>query len=90
MDVTNKLKEGGITNPYVIEYVSYWSGITEPDNIEVISAADDDRLIEEGLRSGEIFPAGKDLYYSRSYYKDTARSEERTVVATASESDKGV
>jgi phosphoenolpyruvate carboxykinase (GTP) len=30
------------------------------------------------------------LYYSRSYSKDTARSEERTIVATANPADKGV
>src|SRR5689334_11790095 len=35
-------------------------------------------------------PAGEDLYYSRSYYKDTARSEERTIVATSNPADKGV
>src|SRR5439155_27386670 len=40
--------------------------------------------------AGEIVPAGEGLYYSRSYWKDTARSEERTFVATSNEADKGV
>ena len=35
-------------------------------------------------------PAGEGLYYSRSYWKDTARSEERTFVATSNPADKGV
>src|SRR5690606_29823903 len=34
-------------------------------------------------------PAGDGLYYSQSYYKDTARSEERTIVATSNPEDKG-
>src|SRR5690349_24093446 len=35
-------------------------------------------------------PAGEDLYYARSYYKNTARSEERTIVATSNPADKSV
>ena len=35
-------------------------------------------------------PAGEGRYYARSYVKDTARSEERTIVATANPADKGV
>ena len=83
------LTEGGITNPKVHEFVEEWAAITTPAKVEVISAADDDRLLADALADGEIFDAGKDLYYSRSYYKDTARSEERTVVATHNETDKG-
>src|SRR5581483_405030 len=45
---------------------------------------------DEALADGEILPAGEGLYYSRSYAKDTARSEERTIVATSSPADKGV
>src|SRR5690606_28652936 len=63
---------------------------TTPDRIEVVSAADDARLIQESLDAGELDPAGEGLYYSRSYYKDTARSEERTIVATSNPADKGV
>ena len=63
---------------------------TGADAVEVVSAADDKRLIEEALEAGELFPVGEDCYYSRSYSKDTARSEERTIVATSNESDKGV
>ncbi|MDO5729613.1 MAG: phosphoenolpyruvate carboxykinase (GTP) [Actinomycetaceae bacterium] len=89
-NVAQILQDAGLTNPAVIEYVEKWAGITQPDTIEVIDAKDDERLVQAALADGEIQPAGKDRYYSRSYYKDTARSEERTVVATHNPSDRGV
>lgn len=88
--ISDLLTSAGLTNPKVCEYVEKWAEITQPDRIEVVDASDDARLVQEGLDAGEIFPAGADLYYSRSYSKDTARSEERTVVATHRESDRGV
>src|ERR1700743_123799 len=72
------------------EYVRHWAGITGAASIEGVSADDDTRLIEEALAAGEIFPAGQGLSHPRSYYKDTARSEERTIVATSDPADKGV
>jgi len=90
VDVDAVLEGAGLKNEKVREYVHYWAEITGPDNIEVVSAADDARLVQESLDAGEILPAGEGLYYSRSYYKDTARSEERTIVATNNPSDKGV
>jgi phosphoenolpyruvate carboxykinase (GTP) len=89
-DVDAVLESAGLKNEKVREYVRHWAEITGPANIEVVDVADDDRLIAEALDAGEIEPAGEGLYYSRSYYKDTARSEERTIVATNNESDKGV
>ena len=90
IDVDDVLESAQLKNEKVREYVRHWAGITGPDNIEVVSAADDARLIQESLDAGEIVPAGEGLYYSRSYYKDTARSEERTIVATSDPADKGV
>ena len=90
VDVDGVLESAGLKNDKVREYVRYWAGITSPDSIEVVSAADDARLISEALAAGEILPAGEGLYYSRSYLKDTARSEERTIVATSNPADKGV
>ncbi|HET8616443.1 MAG TPA: phosphoenolpyruvate carboxykinase domain-containing protein, partial [Actinomycetales bacterium] len=90
VDVAKALEEGGLTNPHVREYVEYWAGVTGAARIEVVSAADDARLVEEALAAGELQPAGDGLYYSRSYEKDTARSEERTIVATNRPEDKGV
>src|SRR6185312_12185371 len=77
-------------NVHVREYVQYWAELTGAARIEVVSATDDARLIDEALADGEILPAGEGLYYSRSYAKDTARSEERTIVATSNPADKGV
>ena len=90
LDVDKILNEAGLTNPHVHEYVRHWAAHTEPARIEVVSAADDARLIEEGLAAGEILPAGEGIYYSRSPYEDAARSQERTIVATSRPSDKGV
>jgi phosphoenolpyruvate carboxykinase (GTP) len=89
-DVDAILEAAHLKNDHVREYVRYWAGITGASNIEVVSADDDARLVREALEAGEILPAGEDLYYSRSYFKDTARSEERTIVATNNPADKGV
>ncbi|MDO5700371.1 MAG: phosphoenolpyruvate carboxykinase (GTP) [Bowdeniella nasicola] len=83
-------REAGVTNRAVVDYISRWADITEPDRVEVVEASDDQRLLDEALAAGEIAPAGDGRYYSRSYAKDTARSEERTVVATHRPSDRGV
>jgi phosphoenolpyruvate carboxykinase (GTP) len=89
-DVEAALDAAGLTNPHVREYVHYWADLTGAERVEVVSASDDPRLAEEALAAGELQPAGEGLYYSRSYHKDTARSEERTIVATSNESDAGV
>jgi phosphoenolpyruvate carboxykinase (GTP) len=88
-DVEAALDQAGLTNPHVREYVHYWADLTGAERVEVVSASDDARLAEEALAAGELLPAGDGLYYSRSYHKDTARSEERTIVATSNPSDAG-
>ena len=90
VDVAKALDEGGLTNQHVRDYVAHWAELTGAEQVEVVSAADDARLIAEALEAGEIQPAGDGLYYSRSYHKDTARSEERTIVATSRPEDEGV
>jgi phosphoenolpyruvate carboxykinase (GTP) len=89
-DVRAALEEAGLTNPHVQEYVAYWADLTGAERIEVVSAADDARLVQEALDAGELLPAGPGRYYSRSHPKDTARSEERTIVATSRPEDRGV
>jgi phosphoenolpyruvate carboxykinase (GTP) len=89
-DVEPVLDEAGLTNSRVREHVRYWAELTGADRVEVVNAYDDPRLIQESLEAGEIVPAGDHLYYARSYHKDTARSEERTVVATHDAADAGV
>jgi phosphoenolpyruvate carboxykinase (GTP) len=90
VDVEPVLDEARLRNPKVREYVRYWFEYTGADRIEVVKAADDARLIGEALEAGELLPAGEGRYYSRSFHKDTARTEERTVVATHNPADAGV
>jgi phosphoenolpyruvate carboxykinase (GTP) len=90
VDVDTALDKAGLRNERVRAYVRQWAAHTRPDRIEVVDESDDGRLIEESLAVGEILPAGEGLYYSRSYVKDTARSEERTIVATSDPADEGV
>src|SRR5690606_19780440 len=81
-DIEKSLAAGGITNEAVKAFVKHWVQHLQPDRIEVVTAADDDRLIKEGLAAGELQEVKGGRYFSRSYSKDTARSEERTFVAT--------
>jgi phosphoenolpyruvate carboxykinase (GTP) len=89
-EVQAALGAAGLRNVYVREYVRHWAELTGAARVEVVSASDDARLLGEALAAGEILPAGEGRYYSRSYVKDTARSEERTIVATSNPADKGV
>ena len=89
-NVEAALDEAGLTNPRVREYVVHWAEVTGADRVEVVSADDDARLVREALDAGELLPAGEGRYYSRSWHKDTARSEERTIVATSDPRDRGV
>jgi phosphoenolpyruvate carboxykinase (GTP) len=89
-DIDVVMDKAGLRNEHVRDYVREWFALTGADRIEVINASDDARLLREALDAGEIFPAGEGRYYARSHPKDTARSEERTVVATDDPADKGV
>jgi phosphoenolpyruvate carboxykinase (GTP) len=89
-DIDGVLDEAGLRNEQVRSYVHQWFELTGADRIEVINASDDARLLSEALDAGELLPAGEGRYYSRSHPKDTARSEERTIVATSNPADKGV
>jgi len=84
------LDRAALKNPHVRDYVRLWAELTGVERVDVVDASDDARLIQESLEAGEIWPVGEGAYYSRSYIKDTARSEERTIVATGNPADKGV
>jgi phosphoenolpyruvate carboxykinase (GTP) len=91
MDSTDRVLEAaGLTNKAVKAFVREWAQHTRPDRVEVVSAADDARLLQEALAAGEIDEVNGGRYYARSYSKDTARSEERTFVATSNTADRGV
>lgn len=80
----------GLTNDSVRRFIRQWAAHTGASAFEVVSAGDDARLIREALAAGEIFPVAGERYYARSNPKDTARSEERTFVATSRPEDHGV
>src|SRR5215208_3447480 len=78
-----------LTNEPVRQFVIEWAIHTGADRVEVVSAGDDDRLIREAMAAGELFPVQGERYYARSFAKDTARTEERTFVATSNSADEG-
>jgi phosphoenolpyruvate carboxykinase (GTP) len=84
------LERAGLRNPEVRTFVRFWVALTRAQHVEVVTAADNDRLVSEALAAGALLPAGQGCYYSRSHPKDTARSEERTIVATSRPEDRGV
>ena len=86
VDVDGALDRAGLKNVHVRDYVRYWAHLTGAERVDVVDASDDARLIQEALDAGEVLPVGDGAYYSRSYIKDTARSEERTIVATSTPS----
>jgi len=88
-EVERILTAGGVTNDAVKAFVKHWAAHLDPAAIEVVDANDDDRLIQEALAAGEISEVAGARYFSRSYWKDTARSEERTFVATSKPEDRG-
>jgi len=88
-DVDAILEAAHLKNDHVREYVRYWAGITGAANIEVVSADDDARLIQEAWR-GRDPAGGRRPLLLPQLLQDTARSEERTIVATGNPADKGV
>src|SRR3954469_13509644 len=86
-DIDAVLDAADLRNQHVRDYVRQWFELTGADRVEVVDTADDARLVREALDAGELAPAGEGRYYSRSHPKDTARSEERTVVATNNPAD---
>ncbi len=83
------LNAGGVTNQAVRDFVQEWAERLKPDDVQVVSADDDKRLLGEALSAGEISEVAGGRYFARSYSKDTARSEERTFVATSKPEDRG-
>jgi phosphoenolpyruvate carboxykinase (GTP) len=71
-------------------FAAEWAGHTGAERVELVGPEDEARLTEEALSAGEILPVRGGRYYARSYPKDTARSEERTFVASDNEQDRGL
>jgi phosphoenolpyruvate carboxykinase (GTP) len=83
------LDAGGVKNAAVRAFVTQWAAHLNPLAIEVVDASDDQRLVSEALVAGDIQEVAGGRYFARSYSKDTARSEERTFVATSKPADRG-
>ena len=60
-DVDAIMEAAHLKNDHVREYVRYWAEITGAATIEVVSADDDARLVQEALDAGEILSAGDGL-----------------------------
>lgn len=88
--VNEAMLQAGIANRAIQRFVDDWAELTQPDQIEVISAADDARLLAEAVHDGELLQTDDGNYYARSHPQDTARSEQRTVVATSNPADQGI
>ena len=87
--VERAFTDSGLTNQAVKEFVREWAAHTGAASVELVGVADEPRLIEEALQAGEIAAVEGGGFYARSYWKDTARTEERTFVATSNPADKG-
>ena len=86
----NSLVDGlAIPNETVKAWVAERAAWTGVDAVELVDAADDDRLLKEAVAAGELIDLGNGTYYARSHPKDTARTEERTYVGTDDEADTG-
>ena len=57
--LTARWTRRGCTNQAVRDYVRHWAEVTGAERIEVVSAADDARLIQEALAAGEIQPPAR-------------------------------
>ena len=88
-EIERVLASKGVTNEAVKAFVKHWAAHLDPAAIEVVGVDDDARLIQEALAAGEIFEVTGGRFFARSYSKDTARSEERTFVATSKSEDRG-
>ena len=86
---TNLVDGLPIPNDTVKAWVAERAAWTDVDAVEVIDAADDDRLLEEAVAAGELIDLGNGTYYAHSHPQDTARTEARTFVGTDQEGDKG-
>lgn len=83
----------GIANEHVRRFVKETVGdvLGAADvAIEIIDASDEQRLTDEGVSAGELRRLPNGNLYARSNPKDTARSVERTFVATDDPRDRGL
>lgn len=88
-DFDQELAGTQLKNQPAINFIREWATHVGAADLEIIDATDDARLTREALNAGEVLPVSGGRIYARSHQKDTARTEERTFVATADPADRG-
>ena len=88
-DFDKALSSTQLKNEPAINFIREWATHVGAADLQIIDAADDARLTREALDAGEVLPVSGGRIYARSHQKDTARTEERTFVATADPADRG-
>jgi phosphoenolpyruvate carboxykinase (GTP) len=78
-----------LINQPALDFIREWATHVGAADLQIIDATDDARLTREALDAGEVLPVSGGRIYARSHQKDTARTEERTFVATADPADRG-
>ena len=89
-DAGPTIERAGLVNQAALAFIAEWSSHVGAHAVQVVDATDAPRLASEALASGEVLPVAGGRLYARSHPKDTARTEERTFVATADPRDRGV
>ena len=88
-DFDQALSSTQLKNEPAIDFIREWATHVGAADLQIIDATDDARLTREALDAGEVLPVSGGRIYARSHQKDTARTEERTFVATADPADRG-
>jgi len=88
-DFDQALSSTQLKNQPAINFIREWATHVGAADLQIIDATDDARLTREALDAGEVLPVSGGRIYARSHQKDTARTEERTFVATADPADRG-
>jgi len=65
IDLPTVLDRAGLRNPRARDFVTIWAEISNPGRVEVLSAGDEPRLLEEALNAGEVVAGPDGRYYSR-------------------------
>ena len=82
-----------ISNKNLLEWLSHWKEILEPDDVYLCDGSEEEysRFCEDMVESGTFIKlkAKNNSYLARSDPADTARVEDRTFIATQNEEDAG-
>lgn len=63
--VNEALQQARIKNVAIQKFVTEWAELTQPDQITLVSAADDTKLLAEAVQADELLSAGEGNYFAR-------------------------